>query len=57
MSFELLVNAFEYKIQIESMKDLRSMTSNDATPKYKLLTCDSFQKNQSTRSAGSLSFL
>ncbi len=36
MSLQLLVNAFEYNIQIESMKGLRSMTSIDATQKYKL---------------------
>ncbi len=29
MSLQSLVNAFEYHIQIESMKNLRSMTSND----------------------------
>ncbi len=48
-----LVNAFEYHILIESMNDLRSMNSNDATKKFKYKTCPSFQKNQCTYSAGS----
>ncbi len=33
MSLQSLVNAFEYHIQIESMQNLRSITSNDATKK------------------------